>query len=357
MMRYVSPLRCVAILAWCLGLAAPASVLAQGPAASPIPLKDNAEFLKVFEPVVAQPSKSTVEVRCKGKGVAFGTVVKNDGAILTLLSELDGPITIRMGDGKEFEAKVIAEHNQFNLALLRIDTEGLTAVQWKQSKDAGVGSWAVSAGASRKLPIAVGVVSVPLRKLPVSKDTKPLPANDQGFLGVNLDPTAKNVRIEQVVPNQGAAKGGMKAGDIIIGVAGKEVTDGESMRKILQEFKVGKIVDVKVKRDEKEIDLKITLGPRPMSNNEKQNLMGSKLSKVKSGFPVILQHDSVVKPEECGGPLVDLEGKAIGINVARAGRTESYAIPTEAVLPLLDEMYAGKHAPKGKDVEKTGTQK
>ena len=46
---------------------------------------------------------------------------------------------------------------------------------------------------------------------------------------------------------------------------------------------------------------------------------------------MILQHDSVLKPSECGGPLVDLDGKVVGINIARAGRTETYAIPSEVV--------------------------
>jgi serine protease Do len=43
---------------------------------------------------------------------------------------------------------------------------------------------------------------------------------------------------------------------------------------------------------------------------------------------------------------VDLDGKVIGINIARAGRTESYAVPTEAVLPLLSDLLSGKLAPK-----------
>jgi serine protease Do len=43
---------------------------------------------------------------------------------------------------------------------------------------------------------------------------------------------------------------------------------------------------------------------------------------------------------------VDLDGKVIGINIARAGRTESYAAPTEAVLPLLYDLLSGKLPPK-----------
>ena len=74
--------------------------------------------------------------------------------------------------------------------------------------------------------------------------------------------------------------------------------------------------------------------------------MGSKLSERRDGFPIILQNDQVIKPTDCGGPLVDLDGKAVGINIARAGRVESYAIPTEVVMTLVDDLKSGKLAPK-----------
>src|SRR5438034_2409763 len=74
--------------------------------------------------------------------------------------------------------------------------------------------------------------------------------------------------------------------------------------------------------------------------------MGSALSSRRNGYPSILQHDSVVKPTECGGPIVDLDGKVIGINICRAGRVESWAVPAEAVQPLLFDLMAGKLPPK-----------
>jgi serine protease Do len=70
--------------------------------------------------------------------------------------------------------------------------------------------------------------------------------------------------------------------------------------------------------------------------------MGSELSQRRAGFPVVLQHDGVIRPTDCGGPLVDLDGRVVGINIARAGRVESYAVPSEAVIPLLGDLMAGK---------------
>ena len=109
---------------------------------------------------------------------------------------------------------------------------------------------------------------------------------------------------------------------------------------LLAKNKPGDDVKLKINRENMEQDLKVTLGIRPgtkggKSRGDTQNNMGSKLSDRRAGFPIILQHDSVIKPHECGGPLVNLEGQVLGINIARAGRTESYAIPSEAVRPLL----------------------
>jgi serine protease Do len=53
-------------------------------------------------------------------------------------------------------------------------------------------------------------------------------------------------------------------------------------------------------------------------------------------FPSALEHDTVLLPNQCGGPLVDLEGNVIGINIARANRVASYAIPADVARPLLE---------------------
>jgi serine protease Do len=101
-------------------------------------------------------------------------------------------------------------------------------------------------------------------------------------------------------------------------------------------------VPIKVKRDGKELELRATLDKRPsdpgLKRSEYQNHLGSDLSNRRSGFPQVLQHDMVIRPRDCGGPVVDLDGRALGINVARAGRVESYAIPAEAVKTLIERL-------------------
>ena len=60
---------------------------------------------------------------------------------------------------------------------------------------------------------------------------------------------------------------------------------------------------------------------------------------------MVLQHDTFLKPAEVGSPVVSLNGKAIGINIARAGRPQTLVLPSEVLVPILDEMKAGKLVP------------
>ena len=40
-------------------------------------------------------------------------------------------------------------------------------------------------------------------------------------------------------------------------------------------------------------------------------------------------------PEDCGAPVVDLDGHAIGIAIARAGRIKSFIVPASEIKSLL----------------------
>ena len=58
----------------------------------------------------------------------------------------------------------------------------------------------------------------------------------------------------------------------------------------------------------------------------------------------MIQHDTVLDPGECGGPIIDTSGRAIGINIARAGRVVSYALPSSLVIPAVESMLVEARA-------------
>jgi serine protease Do len=309
--------------------------------------KSSPGVLSAFRAVVDKSRLSTVRVQCNGQDVALGTVVGPDGWILTKASELKGKPVCLLQDGRQLDARVVGIHEPYDLALLKINAAGLTAVEWRESKTVAVGSW-VAAPGTGDTPVAVGVVSVAARAV-TARDLPPSSNRSAGHLGIELAEAADlGARISRVTPNSPAAQAGLKADDLVLALAGRAVQDADSLLNEMQRYKVGDMVAIRVKRGSEELELKATLDRRPggRGRGDFMNRMGGPLSERRHGFPTILQHDAVLRPSDCGGPLVDLDGKVIGINIARAGRTESYAAPAEALLPLMYDLMSGKLAPK-----------
>jgi serine protease Do len=324
--------RGLAAVVVCAGLlAAPAR------AADAVPAKNSAKFLSAFRASVAPVAESTVRVQCDGKDASLGAVVAEDGWIVTKASELKGTLTCKLRDGRELEAKVVGVHEPYDLAVLKVEVKGLKPVAWADSKGATPGDWVATPGMDDN-PVAVGVVSVPTRALTMRDAGPPYPGK-AGFLGIRLEDGTK---ISEITPRSAAAKAGLKVNDRILSISGKPTEDTETLRHILQWTKAGEVVTLKVKRGDEEVELKATLDKLPGGRGEFQNRLGSDLSERSGAFPLVLQHDTVLRPADCGGPLVDLDGKVLAINIARVGRVESHAIPAEAVQAVLADLKAGK---------------
>ncbi len=52
-------------------------------------------------------------------------------------------------------------------------------------------------------------------------------------------------------------------------------------------------------------------------------------------FSTVFAHDFRLRPEECGGPVVDLAGHVVGLNIARADATRTLAIPADVVQAVI----------------------
>jgi serine protease Do len=307
--------------------------------------KSSENLRAVFKEVVAAAEKSAVVVQSadKEKGssaggqVALGTVVSADGFVLTKASEVMGreKLQVVVG-GKTLDAKVVGVSEPHDLAMLKVEASGLVPAVW--AKTAGenvieVGQWVASAGPMAAggeamppaPPLAVGVVSVGRRKIP----------GRNGFLGVSLgDTDNKGAKIDQVITESAAEKAGLKVDDVVTAVNGRPVKNPRELIDTVHQFRPGDVVMLTVKRGDKTLELKAALGATLGGGQSRFNmmsLMGGPVSKRASDFPAVFQHDTVIRPMDCGGPLVDLSGRVIGINIARAGRTETYALPADVI--------------------------
>ena len=85
---------------------------------------------------------------------------------------------------------------------------------------------------------------------------------DKPFLGVSTEGSSEGVRIVNVSENSGAAKAGLKKGDIITMVNDKKVFDHEQLTEAIAAFKPDDKVTITYKRDGKENKTTATLGKR-----------------------------------------------------------------------------------------------
>ena len=336
-------------------------LIAAGPALAASPNDRGKNLLpRLFEEAIAPVADATVRVLADGKPAALGTIMTSDGYILTKGSELSGALTVKMRDGSAYDAEYVGYHRETDLALLKVKAAKLVTVTLASSKLAEPGNWVAVAGITSE-PVAVGVISAAARKL-FGPELLAIINENKGYIGIQFS-QPNELEIGQVVKGAAADKAKLKAGDVILEVAGKVVKDRGALLKLLDDKRPGDKVVVKVRRKVKdseeteEVEATITLSPKkemgPGSRGEIQNSMGSELSGRRTGFPRVIQHDTVVKPEDCGGPLVDLDGKVIGLNIARAGRVETWALAEEEITPVFMELKAGKFPPP--TVAKTAT--
>ena len=55
-----------------------------------------------------------------------------------------------------------------------------------------------------------------------------------------------------------------------------------------------------------------------------------------------LTHDAVIWAPQIGGPVLNTDGQAIGLNIARYGRTATYALPAEHAKQAIEAMMGGR---------------
>ena len=334
-------LRILIVALLLLATAAPASAQRRPAGLAPDLYKSGRKTRDAFIPVVAAAREATVRIHVDGEGAALGVIVDADGYVVTKASELtDDKIVVQVRDGTKYDAQIIGVHRDNDLAMLKIDAKDLKTIAWATGDEPEVGQWVATVGRTES-PVAVGVISTPSRKI------------DRlgGVLGVRIGQAEEGVAIEEVYDGSGAKDAGLQPGDIVTGINGEEVKTMQQLQLVVRSRDPGQTLAVTFLRDGKEMKKDVTLGARhamlsQFDRNARQQRLGGALSKRMSGFPAVLQHDTVLRPQDVGGPLVNLDGQAVGLNIARAGRVETYAIPAKAVRKILKPMKDGKFKPE-----------
>jgi len=104
------------------------------------------------------------------QGGGTGFIVTNDGLIMTNkhVAEAGTSLSVLTADGKDYQAKVVAEDPTNDLAILKIDASGLPVVDLGNSDDLQIGQWVIAVGnalGQLQNTVTVGVISARERQL------------------------------------------------------------------------------------------------------------------------------------------------------------------------------------------------
>jgi S1-C subfamily serine protease len=292
-----------------------------------------------FESVRGVLQSTSAVIKRGRKEIAYGTVISADGYLLTKASELGDltGLTVTVGDRIYPDPVKLAEDPAWDVALLKIEADGLVPVSLALDlPDPERGTWVVANGATTRSlrRVQVGIISANAREI--------LPAGG-AVLGVTLAEKSKKLRITEVHEGGGAEAAGVEVGDIIVATGGQPVADREELGKVVEKLRVGDDLELTVERKGKKLELKVRIAGRAdvfgeeMSRND---AMSGRFSERRSGFPRVIQHDIIADRHRIGGPLLDLDGRCLGMNIARANRCETFAIPAGDLRSLADRLVS-----------------
>ncbi|MCH2182934.1 MAG: PDZ domain-containing protein [Mariniblastus sp.] len=289
-----------------------------------------------LRPAIVDVTQATVKIVAEDRTVALGCIVDSGGLILTKASEIEGfdLLECHVGRTEIYPADIVAVDKKNDLALIRINADELPVIRWSDSQPQ-TGSFLLTPNEINQV-ICLGTYSAAPRSL--------VGAN-QAFLGVGPRTSDLGVTIDTVTSNSAADRAGLRAGDIITHLAEIQMRDVTDLVNTIRSRSPGDSVKIEFIRGGEERSTDAVLAGRNMTGERAARFkmmarLGAIPSRRASQFPVVFQHDSPLLPEQCGGPITDLQGNVVGINISRNNRSASYAIPSshiKSVLPGLRE--------------------
>ena len=273
------------------------------------------------------------------RNVSLGVIVSKNGYIVTKASEVQNraPVTCLINQQQQ-PASIVRIDQANDIALMKVDAFNLKPLAWTSPEtqtfsEIPIGSFVLTPG-DDKTVLAIGTYSV---------EPRSTAAGEQAFLGVNPERAKNGVKISQVNPGEASHAAGLINGDVITKLGGRVIADVDDLVTAIRTHRPGDSVKIEYIRQGQPQTTRATLAGRNMpaeqaAHFKMMNRLGAILSRRNDNFSYVFQHDTPLFPEQCGGPILDLSGNVIGLNIARQGRASSLAIPAEQMQTIVDDL-------------------
>ncbi|MCW1925586.1 S1C family serine protease [Luteolibacter arcticus] len=292
-----------------------------------------------FEPVRIVLQDCSAVIQRGRKEIAYGTVMSADGFILTKASELGDAsgLSVAIGDKVYPDPELLSTDPAWDVALLKVPAEGLKPANLALDQpDPARGTWVVANGATTRTQrrIQIGIIAATAREIPHAGGP---------VLGVSFEEKNKKLVVTEIAEKSGAATAGVEKDDVLLLADGEKIKNAEGLGELVNKHHVGDQMSLTVERKGKKMEFKIELKGRSDVFGEeltRNDVMSGRFSERRSGFPRVIQHDIIADRHRIGGPVLDLDGRCLGMNIARANRCETFAIPASDLKSIADRLMS-----------------
>ncbi len=290
----------------------------------PVTLADLRSMQEQVEAVARRVSPAVVAVEV-GSGSGSGVVISADGLVLTaghVVGRPDRPVTFTFPNGKTVKGRTLGRNIESDTGLMKITAPGpWPCAELGDLKDTQVGDWVLALGnpggfdPHRSLVVRLGRIirfapdavqtdctispgdsggplldmhgrviaihnaistsladnfHVPITefydtwdslvKTAVEAEPMPAPRAYVGASGTNDDAGCRLIEVDR---NSPASKAGLKVGDVVLKVNGRNITIAEAFRRWVAGSEPGETLNLEIKRGEEVLSLAVKLAAPP----------------------------------------------------------------------------------------------
>jgi len=290
---------------------------------------------KALSSVAAKFAGATFTLKSKMKDTeqtVLGTAFVADGKTWVLSkSSMVGAAPVLNMMGKNISLTVVARDTANDLVLLRapLTLKGalpLRALNFNPNMTVnGLGAFLISTvGTTHK----TGTLGSTCFSLPQKFSA--------GYFGAPANFRDSKIMISRIAPQSPAATAKLMTGDQLTAINNVPLTKAEDYGTEMMKYYPGDTINVQVIRAGQPMSVAVILVQRPKGTHPADNFNGGKSIRL-DGFDKVFAHDTILKPDECGGPVFDAHGNLYGINIARFSRTTTLALPNEIIKNLIEK--------------------